>query len=484
MARTTHAADAAPKAETTGLPDRARVIAIVEEVLNRHGRPWAWQGPTGAPAAWSRETGPKDLDVWCASATLPNDRRTGGEDPFGPVAELREALNAAYVTNASSSRRLRHRALAVETTTGLAVVDVTVGDLRIGPLLLVPDAEVESSPRTHRLSGVAAMADLLIRPILRGRVPSPARTAEARTAWTTTPVRDRYHLLDRLRSELGTGIVNRLTEALAGAVPDRDLPRRARRRLLVRSLLPDAIASTWAQRRDVVPVLGGGGPLGSRIRGAVVALVGTDGSGKSTVADRLDERLRSHGIRTRRAYFGMARGNLPGVNLARKLLKVPPADPGRQSTVDAPRHLGRPAARRVAAWYYAVEYGLRYLRHVAPHKWRKRVVIADRWVYDLRDSPWPGSAAARFVEWLVPAPDVLILADAPDEQIHARKPERAPREQAAQQDRFRALLREQPASYASLRVDTSGAPHEPDPLVAPVAAVLGAMHGARELPLR
>ncbi|RSM58178.1 thymidylate kinase, partial [Actinoplanes sp. ATCC 53533] len=212
--------------------------------------------------------------------------------------------------------------------------------------------------------------------------------------------------------------------------------------------------------------------------------VGTDGAGKSTVADGLHDRLRGYGISTSAAYFGMARGNLPGVALARRVWGVgattPPAsparipDPGGAAVVPAADH---PRARRVAAWFYAGEYLWRYLRTVAPALARRRVVIADRWVYDLRESPWPGSRAARAAEFLVPAPDLLVLPDAPPELIHARKPERGLAEQAAQQLRFRRLLAEHPARVAEVVVDTSGA--APDPLALLVAAVVQAAHGPR-----
>ncbi|MEU8662748.1 hypothetical protein [Actinoplanes philippinensis] len=134
--------------------------------------------------------------------------------------------------------------------------------------------------------------------------------------------------------------------------------------------------------------------------------------------------------------------------------------------------------RRVAAWYYAGEYGWRYLRGVLPALVRGRVVIADRWVYDLRESPWPGSAAARVAEVLVPAPDLLVLPDAPIDVIHRRKPERSPAEQREQQERFHSLLAESPARCAEMVIDTSG-PASGDRIADLVAAVVEAAHRPR-----
>ncbi|WP_239143346.1 hypothetical protein [Actinoplanes philippinensis] len=637
---------------------RAEIRDTITAVLDDAGTDWAWQGPAGAPERWVADNGPADLDVWCAA---------GRQSP-DPVAALARAYPSAVIADAADPRRLRHTGVAVVTDTGLGVVDFTHGDLRVGPILLIPAAEVTVDPAAHRLTGAAAVADLLVRPVLRGRIPGPERLAEAREAWTAATPTGRTALARRLTAQLGAAVAADLIAAAGGALPDPRLPRRARLRLAARSLAPATIGATWAQRHSIRPAGPSAGPLGLRTRGVVVALVGTDGSGKSTVAAMLGDRLRSRGFPTSQAYFGMARGNLPGVALARRLLNVgstapplaldaavplaldaaPPlavdagqrlapsvgpaadhglasaagpaadhglasaagpaanhglasaagpaaghglaptaaseAGPGRTSTggpvaaaadTSGPQapvatasalgsasetdttsvsESGRPTEmetssvsgrmgemrtgsgsdrptmavagtgpdsegvgrrpdgegvgrrldgdgdgggrngpdgegggrngldhrrlRRVAAWYYAGEYGWRYLRHVLPALVRGRVVIADRWVYDLRESPWPGSAAARVAEVLVPAPDLLVLPDAPIDVIHRRKPERSVAEQRQQQERFHSLLAESPARCAEMVIDTSG-PASGDRVADVVAAVVEAAHRPR-----
>ncbi len=364
------------------------------------------------------------------------------------------------------------------TASGLAVVDITFGDLRVGPVLLLPQADIEVAE--HRLVGAAAAADLFVRPLLRGRIVDGERLAQAREAWRTAGEGARGAAGHTWRASL-PGLAERIAGVLDGDEPAPDLVGRARTILLRRTLAPRNLGATWRQRRSIVPVGRRKGPLGHRTTGVVVATVGTDGSGKSTVADEAQERLEALGMRTRTAYFGMARGNLPGVGLARKVLgiKAPGGEDHSMDVVedDAPgddKPLDHQALRRLAAWFYAVEYGWRYLSTVAGPKRRGEVVICDRYVYDLRDSPWPGSRAAAFAEWLVPSPDVMVLPDAPVELIHARKPERPFAEQRAQQEKFRDLLAEQPGRFANIRIDTSGQTQDN---VAPlVRAIISAAH--------
>jgi hypothetical protein len=85
--------------------------------------------------------------------------------------------------------------------------------------------------------------------------------------------------------------------------------------------------------------------------------------------------------------------------------------------------------------------------------------------------------APRVAEFLMPRPDVLVLPDAPDDVIHARKPERPAREQAEQQARFRELVESGVARMACLTVDTSGASAGHVDTIAPViSATVSSIH--------
>ncbi|MBK9740849.1 MAG: thymidylate kinase [Actinobacteria bacterium] len=434
----------------------------------------AWQGARGAAEQWRFSTGPADLDIWC------------NDEASACLATALTDLGAARVQHADHPRRLRHASYAIETNDGLAVIDLTVGDLRVGPVLLVPEADVRT---THDglgapvLTGIAAAADRFVRPLLRGRIVDGARLAQARTAWATTGETEREAFTARMRSQLGRSVAAGIATTLGGSNPPLDLKKKARTALTRASLRPASLSSTWQQRHTILPARGKAGVLGLTTKGCIVVLVGTDGSGKSTVAAEIDQRLRDIEIPTTSVYMGMARGNLPGVALARKVLGVSPAgDHAPTESVTAtktpsPDTLDHAMVRRAAAWYYAAEYVYRYWRDIRPGLKNGGVVISDRYVYDLRESPWPKSRASRVAELLMPRPDVLVLPDAPDRLIHARKPERPASEQAAQQARFRELVESDPARTASLTVDTSGMSRAHiDPVANVVTAVVASLH--------
>ncbi len=479
----TESPHAAPTADPRiALPSRAELQDRLVAILRDAGVDWAWQGVSGAHVRWLSETGPADLDLWWRPGSGMD------ADPAVLVERLCRELPAAPVADSRDPARLRHTSLVVRAESGLAIIDLTHGDLRVGPITLMPAELVTGTAgEAPQLTGAAAAADLLIRPVLRGRVPVDSRVDEARAAWASTSVAQRSAAEDGWRGGLGSPLAREVVGVLEGATPTALMVSRARRRLIRATVEPRAWASTWRQRHTIAPAGRHASPLGLRGHGVVVALVGTDGSGKSTVAAQVRERLEDAGFATSSAYFGMARGNLPGVALARRVLGVGGVEPAiaavavepvATSAADDPAGdrttLDRPLLRRAAAWYYAAEYIWRYQRTVAPARRKGHIVLVDRYVYDLRESPWPGSMASRVAEALVPRPDILVLPDAPDEMIHARKPERSAGEQAAIQARYRSLLAERPARFGHVVVDTSGS--TADPVAGLELAVISAAH--------
>lgn len=175
-----------------------------------------------------------------------------------------------------------------------------------------------------------------------------------------------------------------------------------------------------------------------------VAIVGPDGSGKTTICRRLRETLE---LPTRYVYMGVSPDSsnmmLPSTRLlraVRRRLGAPPDTHGprdpRTLRADASRHplkralrtvksllaLGNRVAeewfRQLVTWYY---------------QWRGYVVLFDRhyfpdyYSYDIAPTSEPKPLARRLHGWMLkrlyPRPDLMIYLDAPAEVLLARKGE-------------------------------------------------------------
>jgi thymidylate kinase len=452
--------------------DRLELVRALCRGLLEANVTWAFQGTSDAPATWVEATDAKDLDLWVASRDA------------GAASEVLASLGAVRVAHADDPRRLQHSSWWLDVDGTGAVIDVTAGPLAVGPVVLCPEAGITTSLRVDQsiglvpmLSGVSSAMDLVVRPLLRGRHPGPERLHAGRRAWRRASPSERELCSRQLVRVLGRSAGAGL-DLLDGDEPSPRAVGRLRRALVVETLRPRSLGATWRQRWSILPCRRGVGPAGIRSNGVLVVFVGTDGSGKSTLASEATSRLEGAGFVVRGAYFGMARGNLPGVDALRRLLGVAPVD-GEQPHGDAPEPASaeapaHPHLRKVAAWYYAFEYAWRWATKVALPVRRGEVVICDRYVYDLRWSPAPGSRAAALAQHLVGRPDVIVLPDAPAASIHARKPERTVAEIVEHQAAFRSLLAEGPARTAALIADTSGA--DPDPAADVIGAVVAAAH--------
>jgi thymidylate kinase len=447
----------------------------LDELLRRFGSAdFALMGPEHAVRAWCIADDFHDLDIWVSRSTA------------GIVERALTDVGAVRLDRGALEPRLQHRQWWLPGCGRGSIVDVTVGDLRVGPLQLCAERSITTSivvsDDPHevlpypRLTGRSAIVDLLIRPLLRGRVPEASRVDEARTAWRRLDVVDRHQACDDFTACLGRGLAADVAEVLDGEAPSDDLPRRARRRLSIASLRPSALGSTWAARHEIAGT--DPGPFGLTARGALVAFVGTDGSGKTSLSERVERELAHLGYEVRREYLGMARSNLPGLATLRRLVRGPDDEALAPST-DAPAPTTSPSVvHTVGAWCYAVDYAFRSLFRLRPAVRRREVVLCDRWVTDLRRGPAPGSRASLAAERLAGRPQVMVLASAPAEVIVARKRERTLAQAAAEQAELALLTAEYDAfpDTIGLVADTSGAIDTVDPVDAIVRAIVAATH--------
>jgi thymidylate kinase len=149
-------------------------------------------------------------------------------------------------------------------------------------------------------------------------------------------------------------------------------------------------------------------------RGINIALLAPDGAGKSTLARALTGALH---FPARCFYMGLEGGPFAG---------------GGPS-----RFPGCGFVRRVAfLWrnYLQARY----------HQARRRVVIFDRYPYEaLLPAPVDATRLQRVRRWLLghalPAPDVVVVLDAPGEVLHARKAEHTPEHLERERHAYREL---------------------------------------------
>jgi thymidylate kinase len=171
-----------------------------------------------------------------------------------------------------------------------------------------------------------------------------------------------------------------------------------------------------------------------RRRGLLVAVVGPDGAGKSTLVSRLSDAIghpslvvymgvnpesTTHALPTMRwaQRRGMAGGLLPAA-----VAGVPQRFAARSGGILSELRAAVTYTHRLADLGYRFAAGWRAAR-------AGRAVVFDRYVYDARidtllaRQPLSARMYARLVMALFPAPDLLLILDAPSELLYARKGE-------------------------------------------------------------
>lgn len=198
------------------------------------------------------------------------------------------------------------------------------------------------------------------------------------------------------------GLGRALGEIVGGDWPSRLLDlAQAERWDDLQAMGPDLEAAWRARRRGQVLVAGLRNALALLTRktiepwrspGMRVALMAPDGAGKSTVATRLAEAYFFGG---RVIYLGLygaqdrvINSPIPGLGLVQRLVRM--------------------------RWRASVA---RY------HASRRRLVVFDRHPLDAAVAPGRSGVRRRLLASSVPAPDLIVVLDAPADVLHARKPD-------------------------------------------------------------
>lgn len=186
--------------------------------------------------------------------------------------------------------------------------------------------------------------------------------------------------------------------------------------------------------------------------GILIAFIGPDGAGKSSTIDAMAAHLSRLLIPTRKIYLGpWDRHLLPTSRHLYKLRAGPRddvrnLDPALSPLVRTKKWLAAQVKRTLYYSNIFLEIWARYLRHVLPHLALRRIVLADRYAYDLEIGHFNHEVTAwrpvrNLVVRLYPVPDFLILLDNDAETIWARKKEYKLDVIRAVLERYRALGR-------------------------------------------
>lgn len=178
--------------------------------------------------------------------------------------------------------------------------------------------------------------------------------------------------------------------------------------------------------------------------GYVVAIVGTDGSGKSTIINAITPILNE--AFHKGVYYHHLRPHwIPDLGVALRQRKKNE----EERTVENP-HGANPSGfwGSLCRWgYYLIDYSIGYILKIWLSKHTKsHVHIFDRYYYDYYIDPYRLRVTLpqwiiRFGELFVPSPDIIICLGGDPKRIYMRKPETSFEEVVCQNERIKNLCK-------------------------------------------
>jgi len=173
--------------------------------------------------------------------------------------------------------------------------------------------------------------------------------------------------------------------------------------------------------------------------GLMVAFLGADGSGKSTLMARVKQDLSPQLFEFVKSYH--LRPNLGGVEYRAGGVRGPYAKPPRGVI---------PSLAKLGLWW--ADYTLAYFVAILPRLVRRTLVLFDRYYHDLlvdqRRYRYGGPLwLARFIGRFVPQPHLVILLDAPPEVLQARKQDVTFEETVRQREAYLRLVHSLPNGH-------------------------------------
>lgn len=186
-------------------------------------------------------------------------------------------------------------------------------------------------------------------------------------------------------------------------------------------------------------------PFGRKIRGAIITIIGTDGTGKSTTHKQLRSSLSNSGLKSKYVYMGRSRGSLiVPKNTQQKI-------DGAAKRIEGPKKL----LKYMASWFYFVDYLIRFSKILFHTRILGTSIQCDRYYYDILLMESYSRIGYKLLEKLAPAPDLLIVLDCPVNILIERKAERSESEYERQREFYLSLATSAPYRFWAGSFDTS-----------------------------
>jgi thymidylate kinase len=412
------------------------MLKEITNIFNQGGFDWAFAREPEVIHVDLRKG--DDIDVWCESAGL------------FPVIHLL-LMNGWYLIGgrqlgqqgrASTNTQLRFK----KRLRSGPVLDVAVGSLRWWLVVYLEESKVIDNVSNHNnvpfLSGAALLSILITRVALRGEL-TGERLVRARRAYASSNEREREtwfrhcaHLFGNQRASVIRGQI----QSTGGSC---SAPSRAG--IICRALLSSSSDSVEILKSVCRVGMSRATKYFRRKQGGVFCIIGTDGTGKTTLAMEIRAALQKERIRTIYHYMGRAKKNtaliegirrvalhMVGSRSKRRLPNsstVPEADRGHKS-------LALEVLHNIGAVIYWIEYWWRHVLFLRLGCLRGTSFVLDRGSFDLLVMPHLCNPIRRLIGH-IPIPDVLIMCDAQAEEIYRRKQERRLNEIRQQQKTYR-----------------------------------------------
>lgn len=150
-----------------------------------------------------------------------------------------------------------------------------------------------------------------------------------------------------------------------------------------------------------------------------ICFVGIDGSGKGTLMKKISDHYGMNmNIKQKLIYFGWS-PFLPSTKWISKRLEE------KDYKINRPVKKKVSFLQEIALIYMIIEYSARYIFQIVPFTYMKRIILIDRYIYDIFVQNDYASRRKWFINALqvFPQPDFTFFLDIGPEQAYQRKPE-------------------------------------------------------------